>query len=261
MKSVMKHEFSKAPTADIPRSSFNRSHGHKTTFDAGLLIPVFVDEALPGDTFTVNASMFARLATPIHPVMDNMYMDIHFFAVPFRQLWTNFRKFMGEQTDPGDSIDFTMPVVSTFSPTEASLFDYFGLPIGVAQTPNALFSRAYNHIYNEWYRDQNLVDSAVLDTGDGPDTNTNYVLRRRGKRHDYFTSCLPSPQKGDSVSVPLGTTAPVIPDPLDATLNVTSASSSNSVDLFVGNAGARPVEATGLTGGTYPEALEWTDPA
>ena len=212
MQSVMHHDFSKAPTADIPRSSFNRSHGLKTAFDAGKLIPVYVDEALPGDTLSMNPSMFARMSTPIYPLMDNMYMDIHFFSVPMRQLWTNFRKFCGEQTDPGDSIDYTMPVVTTpvGGHAEESLFDYLGLPIDVDDIdPNAMFSRAYNHIYNEWYRDQNLIDSAVVDTDDGPDTATDYVIRRRGKRHDYFTSCLPWLQKGDAVSIPLGTTAPV----------------------------------------------------
>ena len=102
MQSVMNHTFSQAPTADIPRSSFNRSHGYKTTFDAGYLIPVFVDEALPGDTFTLNPTMFARLNTPIYPIMDNMFLDVHFFSVPVRQIWSNFRKFCGEQGDPAD---------------------------------------------------------------------------------------------------------------------------------------------------------------
>ena len=110
MKSVMSHEFSQVPSADIPRSSFNRSHGHKTTFDAGNLVPVFVDEALPGDTFTLNPTLFARLNTPIYPLMDNMFLDIHFFSVPVRQIWDNFRKFSGEQVNPADSTDFTVPI-------------------------------------------------------------------------------------------------------------------------------------------------------
>ena len=109
MKSVMTHQFSQAPTADIPRSSFNRSHGLKTTFDAGYLVPVFVDEALPGDTINLQPSMFARLSTPIHPLMDNMFLDVQFFSVPVRQIWDNFRKFCGEQTDPNDSTDYTVP--------------------------------------------------------------------------------------------------------------------------------------------------------
>lgn len=216
MKSVMAHSFSQAPSADIPRSSFNRSHGYKTTFDAGYLIPIFTDEALPGDTFTMNPTVFARLNTPIYPIMDNMFLDIHFFSVPVRQLWTNFRKFCGEQVDPGDSISYTIPVSTATATTgyaNQTLQDYLGLPTQVPDYEHsALFTRAYNHIFNEWYRDQNLVDSVTVDTGDGPDTPTNYTLQKRGKRHDYFTSSLPWLQKGDSVSIPLGTTAPVQSD-------------------------------------------------
>ena len=220
MKSVMSHQFSQAPTADIPRSSFNRSHGYKTTFDAGNLIPVFVDEALPGDTFTLNPTLFARLNTPVYPLMDNMFLDVHFFSVPIRQIWSNFRKFCGEQVDPGDSIDYTIPVSNAPATTgysNQSLQDYLGLPTKIPDYEHsALFTRAYNHIYNEWYRDQNLVDSATVDTGDGPDTVANYTLRKRGKRHDYFTSSLPWLQKGDAVDLPLGTRAEVTFDSADS---------------------------------------------
>jgi hypothetical protein len=208
MPSTMSHDFSRVPKADIQRSVFKRDHGVKTAFDAGYLVPIFVDEALPGDTFTCSMTGFGRLATPVNPIMDNLYIETFFFAVPYRLVWENWQKMCGEQDNPGDSTDYLVPTVSG-TVTTNSLFDYMGIPIGNELTWNNLHGRAYNLIWNEWFRDENLQDSVVVDKDDGPDTFSDYTMLKRGKRHDYFTSCLPWPQKGDAVSLPLGTEAPV----------------------------------------------------
>lgn len=224
-KSVNQHQFAMIPKSDIPRSAFNRETAHKTAIDSGYLVPFYLDEVLPGDTFNFSATIFGRLSTPLVPVMDNMYADTFFFFVPNRLVWTNWVKMNGEQDNPGDSISYVTPqqVSPAGGYAVGSLQDYFGLPTvgqlngGATISHSALPLRAYNLIYNAWFRDENLQNSLVVDKGDGPDTITNYTLRRRGKRKDYFTSALPFAQKGSAVTLPLGSRAPIKYDQFSGT--------------------------------------------
>ena len=248
-KSVDVHQFAMVPRAEIPRSKFVIQTTHKTTFDAGYLVPVFVDEILPGDTFNLNMTAFARMSTPLFPVMDNLHLDTFFFFCPTRLIWNNFPKFMGEQTNPGDSISYTVPQL--VSPANGyaigSLQDYMGLPtvgqVAAAATVshNVLPLRAYNLIWNEWFRDENLQNSVQNTKTDGPDSLVNYNLLRRGKRPDYFTSALPWPQKGGTaVTLPLGTSAPVKSDGTAMQIRALSGGSMSQLSTGTGLAGAVP---------------------
>ncbi len=206
--------FSSVSPPQLQRSGFDRSMSHKTTFDSGLLIPIFVDEVLPGDTLNLRPAFLARMATPLKPFMDGLHLDYQFFYVPLRLVWDNFVRMMGERPDPADHNDYTIPQMvapASVGHLIGSLSDYLGLPTDVPDyTHSALFHRAYNLIFREWYRDENLTDPPVVDKDDGPDTSTDYTVLRRAKRKDYFTGALLTAQKGASVDLPLGTTAPVI---------------------------------------------------
>jgi len=250
----MTHRFSETPSVDIPRSTFNRSHGVKTTFDAGYLVPIFLDEALPGDTFKVKTTGFARLSTPTYPIMDNMFMDTFFFAVPMRLVWDNWQKFCGEQVDPGDSIAYTIPITASKATgyDNESIFDYFGLPTKVTTSfdHSCLPLRAYYKIWNEWFRDENLQDSLDVSTGNGPDLYTAFELQKRGKRHDYFTSALPWLQKGDAVQLSLGSEAEVWTDGANTEMiGVYSSTATDHVSMETdGTAGGNLVLDTGSAG-------------
>lgn len=213
-KLAKSHDFARVPSTEIQRSKFDRSHGVKTTLDSGYLVPIFVDEALPADTFTLSYRQLCRLTTPIVPFMDQLKATVFFFAVPKRLLWDKFEDFItGSHNGKLLETPLTYPTMSISSSEwkAQGLADYFGIPKpanGRVITVNALPFRAYNMIYNEWFRDENLIDEVPFDTGN-KDTYSNYSLLRRGKRHDYFTSCLPWPQKGPQVTLPLGGFAPV----------------------------------------------------
>lgn len=213
------HQFNNVQPNAIPRSMFKRDFTRRSTFNADYLIPLMVDEILPGDDINIRMTSLTRMTTPIKPLMDNLYLETFWFFVPNRLVWDNWEKFQGQQTNPSDSVDYTIPVLDHTDPPLSttgfaieSIYDYFGLPTLVDDISgiNCLFNRAYDLIWNEWFRDENLQNSLTIQTGNGPDDPATYELRKRNSRKDYFTSCLPWPQKGDAVTITIGGTVPVL---------------------------------------------------
>lgn len=268
---VRGHRFSDAPAMYMRRTKFDRSHVYKTTFDAGKLIPVFVDEVLPGDTTRMSVNYFARLATPIKPIMDNIYLDWFFFFVPNRLVWDHWQNFCFEQDDPDDSTDYVIPTTSAGDTSDTSmavgsLWDYFGLPIGLSNgsgvNVSALPFRAVYLIWNEWFRDENLQKSVKIQKGDANEvldsarssdqpswvsdlTVSGYVCPPRGKRHDYFTSALPWTQKGPGVDISLTGNAPIL-----ATTNTEPA--PHVPGIYVARDGASDTQFAAMTWDTSP---------
>ncbi len=207
------HDFREIASAEIPRSTFDRSSKHKTTLRGSFLTPIFWDEILPGDTINLKQSSFFRLATPSTPIMDEIIMETQYFFVPLRIIWDLYPRFMGEQPNADDSIEFDTPTVDCEGGANRFLYiaSYMGVPLsGIDVTVSALPFRAYNKIFNDWYRDPNLQDKAIENTGDnGTDTESDFPNRRRGKRKDLISGSLPWPQRGDAITLLFDGLAPV----------------------------------------------------
>lgn len=262
---VRGHRFSDAPAMYMKRTKFDRSHVYKTTFNSGKLIPVFIDEVLPGDTVRMSVNYFARLATPVKPIMDNIYLDWFFFFVPNRLVWEHWQNFCFEQEDPDDSTDYVIPTVTatgnSVNAYVGSLWDYFGLPVNTSGNLSGISALPFRGVYliwNEWFRDENLQKSVKIQKGDanevlnsaraseqpswvftsGTDIFPGLACPPRGKRHDYFTSALPWTQKGPGVNISLTGNAPVIGDGHRLGLAPDSAGSTVGYLSMTGNVGA-----------------------
>lgn len=221
MNRNVESHFAELPSIDIERSMFDRSSSHKTSFNVGELIPFFIDEVLPGDTFNVTTSAVVRLQTLLTPVMDNMYLDTYFFFVPNRIVWEHWKEFMGENTQSAwiPTTEYRIPTLNWPTGTGwnvGTIADYFGIPVGVRAgqgcVPSALPFRAYAMICDQWFRDQNVSDPLNIPLGDAVvagSNGDNYITDvakggkpfKVAKYHDYFTSCLPAPQKSASISI------------------------------------------------------------